>query len=119
MNAVYADQLVSLDKEFVWHPFTPMRQWCAPEHVPLLLTRGEGCWLWDQHGNRYFDGNSSIWTNIHGHNHARLTQAIKTQLDRVAHTSFLGFSHQPGVVLARELVALFPPDTLTKVFYSD
>lgn len=108
-----------LDKAFVWHPFTPMRQWCAPEHEPMMLTRGEGCWLWDQHGNRYLDGNSSIWTNIHGHNHPRINEAIRAQLDRVAHTSFLGFTHEPGIELARELVALFPRDTLTKVFYSD
>src|SRR5688572_26149740 len=109
----------TLDKAFLWHPFTPMRQWCAPDHEPLMLTRGEGCWLWDQHGNKYLDGNSSIWTNIHGHNHATINAAIKAQLDRVAHTSFLGFTHQPAIVLAQQLIALFPRDSLTKVFYSD
>jgi adenosylmethionine-8-amino-7-oxononanoate aminotransferase len=109
----------TLDKTFVWHPFTPMRQWCAHDHEPIMLTRGEGCWLWDQHGNKYLDGNSSIWTNIHGHNHPRISDAIKAQLDRVAHTSFLGFTHQPAIDLAQELVSLFPRDTLSKVFYSD
>jgi adenosylmethionine-8-amino-7-oxononanoate aminotransferase len=119
MNAEHSARLLSDEKEFIWHPFTPMRQWCAPEHEPLLLTRGEGCWLWDQHENRYLDGNSSIWTNIHGHNHPRINEAIKAQLDRVAHTSFLGFTHEPAIELARQLVALFPPDSLSKVFYSD
>jgi adenosylmethionine-8-amino-7-oxononanoate aminotransferase len=109
----------TLDKAFLWHPFTPMRQWCAPEHEPLMLTRGEGCWLWDQHGNKYLDGNSSIWTNIHGHNHPVISDAIKAQLDRVAHTSFLGFTHQPAIDLAKELVFLFPHGTLEKVFFSD
>ena len=116
MNAV---ELVGLDKAHLWHPFTPMRQWCAPEHEPLLLAEGCGCYLYDQHGNKYLDGNSSIWTNIHGHNHPRINAAIKTQLDRVAHTSFLGFSHPPAVELAHKLVNLFPSDTLSKVFYSD
>src|SRR5436190_13294753 len=119
MNAVNAERLGALDKQCIWHPFTPMLQWCAPEHEPLLLMRGEGCWLWDQHGNRYLDGNSSIWTNIHGHNHPRINEAIKAQLDHVAHTSFLGFTHEPAIELARELVSLFPPDSLSKVFYSD
>lgn len=111
--------LSAFEKEHVWHPFTPMRQWCAPEHEPLMLMRGEGCWLWDQNGNRYLDGNSSIWTNIHGHNHPRINGAIKAQLDRVAHTSFLGFTHPPAIELAKALAELFPRDTLSKVFYSD
>ena len=109
----------TLDKAFLWHPFTPMRQWCAPDHEPMMLTKGEGCYLWDQHGNKYLDGNSSIWTNIHGHNHPRINEAIKAQLDRVAHTSFLGFTHTPAIELAKELVFLFPGDSLSKVFYSD
>ncbi len=112
-------KLTDIDKSHVWHPFTSMSEWCAPEHDPLMLVRGAGCWLWDQQGNKYLDGNSSIWTNIHGHNHPRINAAIKAQLDRVAHTSFLGFTHEPAIQLAAELVALFPASTLNKVFYSD
>ncbi len=112
-------KLTDIDKSHVWHPFTSMSEWCAPEHDPLMLVRGAGCWLWDQQGNKYLDGNSSIWTNIHGHNHPRINAAIKAQLDRVAHTSFLGFTHEPAIQLAAELVALFPANTLNKVFYSD
>ncbi len=96
-----------------------MRDWCAPDHEPLLLVNGQGCWLTDQHGNRYLDGNSSIWTNIHGHNHPRITAAIKAQLDRVAHTSFLGFTHPPAAQLASELAELSPGRALKKVFFSD
>jgi adenosylmethionine-8-amino-7-oxononanoate aminotransferase len=108
-----------LDKAHLWHPFTPMRDWCAPGHEPLLLVRGEGCWLWDQDGNKYLDGNSSIWTNIHGHQHPRINAAINAQLDRVAHTSFLGYTHEPAARLAAALVNLLPGDRLNKVFYSD
>ena len=85
----------------------------------MMLIKGEGCYLWDQQGNKLLDGNSSIWTNIHGHGHPKINAAIKAQLDQVAHTSFLGFTHTPAIELAKELVFLFPRDTLTKVFYSD
>ncbi len=61
--------LIAADKRYVWHPFTPMGEWCAPEHEPLVLVKGEGALLWDSEGRQYIDGNSSIWTNIHGHNH--------------------------------------------------
>lgn len=108
-----------LDKAHVWHPFTPMRDWCAPEHEPLMLAEGHGCYLFDQHGRKYLDGNASIWTNIHGHNHPRINAAIRDQLDRVAHTSFLGFGSLPASKLAQELVNLFPGHPLNKVFYSD
>ncbi len=108
-----------LDKVHVWHPFTPMSDWCAQEHEPLMLTEGQGCYLFDQHGRKYLDGNASIWTNIHGHNHPRINAAIRDQLDRVAHTSFLGFGSPPASQLAQELVNLFPGNPLNKVFYSD
>lgn len=111
--------IVAADKRHVWHPFTPMARWCAPEHQPLVLVRGEGVYLWDSDGNKYIDGNSSIWTNIHGHNHPYINAAIKRQLDQVAHTSFLGFTNPAAVQLAERLVSLFPADTLTRVFFSD
>ena len=112
-------EIQALDKAHLWHPFTPMAEWCAPESEPLVLERGEGVWLYDTEGRRYFDGNSSIWTNLHGHRHPVLTAAIREQLDRVAHVSFLGATHEPAARLAAELVGLFPPDSLTRVFFSD
>ena len=113
------DELARIDKAHVWHPFTPMREWCADEHEPLLLVEGRGCTLRDQHGREYLDGNSSIWTNIHGHNHPTINAALREQLERVAHTSFLGFSNPPAIQLAKELVDLFPGGKLSRVFYSD
>ena len=112
-------ELQLLDQTHLWHPFTPMAEWCAPGYQPLVLERGQGVWLYDTEGRRYFDGNSSIWTNLHGHGHPVLTAAIREQLDRVAHVSFLGATHEPAVRLAAELVRLFPSGTLTRVFFSD
>ena len=119
MDPAAAAELVALDKQHLWHPFTPMQEWCAPEHDPLIITRGEGVWLWDQHGNKYLDGNSSIWTNIHGHQHPALKAALIHQLHQLEHSSLLGFTHEPAIRLAARLTGLFPPDSLTRVFYSD
>jgi adenosylmethionine---8-amino-7-oxononanoate aminotransferase len=113
------DALIQFDKAHVWHPFTQMAEWIEPEHEPVVLTSGRGAWLEDSRGRRYLDGNASIWTNVHGHNHPVLNRAISEQLERVAHTSFLGFTNPVAVTLARRLVDLLPGSGLTKVFYSD
>src|SRR6058998_432140 len=111
--------LIAADKKFVWHPFTDMRDWCAAEHEPLVLVEGRGAILRDSRGREYIDGNSSIWTNIHGHNHPHINAAIRAQLGRVAHTSFLGFTNPAAIELAEAIVDLFQPNSLTRVFYSD
>jgi adenosylmethionine-8-amino-7-oxononanoate aminotransferase len=113
------ENLIRLDKAHVWHPFTQMRDWVAPAHQPLVLVGGHGAWLEDSLGRRYLDGNSSIWTNVHGHDHPILNQAIRDQLNQVAHTSFLGFTNPKAVELALRLVELLPGSSLTKVFFSD
>lgn len=108
-----------LDKTFVWHPFTQMTDWCDPGHEPIVLQSGKGAILRDIHGNEYLDGNSSIWTNIHGHAHPAINAAIEAQLREVAHVSFLGFTHPTAATLAEKLIALYPGDHLKRVFYSD
>src|SRR5438105_4337910 len=113
------DELMSMDKRFVWHPFTNMQDWCAPEREPLVLIEGRGALLRDSRGHEYIDGNSSIWTNIHGHGHPHVNKKIIEQLERVAHTSFLGFTNPPAIKLAKAIVDLFPKNTLSRVFYSD
>ena len=109
--------LVAADKRHVWHPFTQMRDWCAAGHEPLVLVSGDGAIVRDSHGREYIDGNSSIWTNLHGHRHPRIDAAIRAQLDSVAHTSFLGFTNPPAIQLATELARLVPG--LPRVFFSD
>src|SRR5438034_10002041 len=119
MNDWNTEALIDADKKFAWHPFTNMREWCAPEHEPLVLVEGRGALLRDSRGREYIDGNSSIWTNIHGHNHPNINAAIRRQLNRVAHTSFLGFTNPAAIELARAIVDLFPTDSLTRAFFSD
>jgi adenosylmethionine-8-amino-7-oxononanoate aminotransferase len=108
---------IEADQAHCWHPFTRQAEWCREE--PVMLIRGEGAWLWDARGNRYLDGNSSIWTNIHGHRHPRINAAIRAQLEAAAHTSYLGFAHPRASELAERLCDLFPAGTLERVFFSD
>ncbi len=112
-------ELRATDKQYLWHPFTQMRDWCAPEHDPLVIAGGRGSLLIDSEGAEYLDGNSSIWTNIHGHSHPKIVAALQRQAATLAHSSFLGFTNEPAIRLAEKLVALFPGNTLTRVFYSD
>jgi adenosylmethionine---8-amino-7-oxononanoate aminotransferase len=110
---------IQADKAHCWHPFTRQAEWCAPDHAPLVLTHGHGPWLWDSEGRKYFDGNSSIWTNIHGHAHPVIRAAIRDQLEKTAHVSFLGFTHPSAVELAKKLSGFFEDGALPRVFYSD
>jgi adenosylmethionine-8-amino-7-oxononanoate aminotransferase len=112
-------RMIEGDQTHCWHPFTRQAEWCARGHEPLVLVRGEGSWLWDSEGRRYLDGNSSIWTNIHGHAHPTINAAVREQLDQSAHTSFLGFTHPLAVKLAERLCGFFPTNTLERVFFSD
>lgn len=112
-------QAIENDQAHCWHPFTRQTEWCGRGHEPLVLVRGEGSWLWDSEGRRYLDGNSSIWTNIHGHAHPTIHAAMVEQLGKVAHTSFLGFTHPLAGALAKRLCAFFPIRTLERVFFSD
>lgn len=107
------------DFRHCWHPFTRQSEWCAPGHDPVVIREGRGAWLIDTEDREYLDGNSSIWTNIHGHGHPTLVKAVRDQLAKLAHSSFLGFTHPLAVELAAALCGLFPPDTLERVFYSD
>lgn len=118
--------LARLDQSYVWHPFTQMRAWLEQE--PLVIVRGRGSFLEDAEGRQYLDGNSSIWTNLHGHNHPKINRAIRQQLIKIAHSSALGLANEPASLLAARLVEMAnleqPPDggagsRLAKVFYSD
>ena len=118
-----AEETVRLDRKHLWHPFTPNSVWMDPAFHPVSIVAGEGSWLIDAQGKRYLDGNSSIWTNLHGHRHPGLDEAIRTQLGKIAHSSFLGLTHEPAARLAEELIAYVqggqnsPP--LSRVFFSD
>lgn len=105
--------LAHWDRHHVWHAFTQMQ-----EYEPVLIERGEGCWLIDTDGNRYLDGSASMWCNVHGHRHPRLDAALAAQAAKVAHTTNLGLSNPTTVEFARRLAGVAPPG-LDRVFFSD
>src|SRR3954469_10503797 len=105
--------LKQLDQRVMWHPFTQMAEW-----RPLMIASGDGNYLVDSDGRRYLDGVSSLWCNLHGHRHPRLDRALRDQLERIAHSTFLGLTHEPGIRLGAALLEVAPPG-LTRVFYSD
>lgn len=105
-----------LDKQHLWHPFTPMKLW--NESDPLVIVAAEGMHLIDSDGNRYLDGVSSLWCNVHGHQVAEIDRAIRDQLGKVSHTTMLGLASEPAILLADRLMKIVP-EGLTKVFYSD
>jgi adenosylmethionine-8-amino-7-oxononanoate transaminase len=112
-----------LDHKFVWHPFTQMRDWLKRE--PIVIGSGKGAVLRDVRGREYLDANSSIWTNLHGHNHPKINAAVQRQLKKIAHSSALGLANEPAGLLAEKLVTAanskFKTQNpkLSKVFFSD
>ncbi|MGC8602462.1 MAG: aminotransferase class III-fold pyridoxal phosphate-dependent enzyme, partial [Desulfomonilaceae bacterium] len=107
---------VNLDKNYIWHPFTQMKDWLESDN--LIVEHGEGVYLYDTDGNKYLDGISSLWVNIHGHRKKEIDEAIINQVYKLAHSTLLGFGSTPSIELAERLVKI-TPDNLTKIFYSD
>lgn len=99
----------------IWHPFTQMRE--LEDSPPLMIEKGEGAHLIDSDGNRYIDGVSSLWVNIHGHGVSEIETAVRDQLDGIGHSTLLGLSNPAAEKLAEKLVEASPPG-LSKVFYS-
>lgn len=110
------DKLLEKNARFLWNPFTQMKEYLQGE--PIIIERGEGVKLIDVNGKEYYDGCSSMWLNPLGHNHPELNQAIKDQLQNIAHSTLLGSANIPSILLAEKLVKL-SCNRLQKVFFSD
>ncbi|SFG79460.1 adenosylmethionine--8-amino-7-oxononanoate transaminase [Pedobacter insulae] len=102
------------DKKVIWHPYTQMKG--ALPQLPIV--EGRGVYLIDEEGKRYIDAVSSWWVNIHGHANARIAAKVSEQLLKLEHVIFAGFTHEPAVLLAEQLLPLLP-GRQEKVFYSD
>jgi adenosylmethionine-8-amino-7-oxononanoate aminotransferase len=110
------ERLRAADHAHLWHPFTQMQDWLRED--PVIIDSAEGVWLVDTLGNRYLDGVSSLWCNVHGHRVPEIDRAVVEQLGRVAHTTLLGLASTASIECAEELVRIAPPG-LTRVFFSD
>lgn len=116
MNNEFYRELSLKNKQYVWHPFTQMQDYISDD--PLIISHGKDRKLYDVLGNEYYDGVSSIWLNVHGHNIQELNESIAEQLNKVAHSTLLGMANIPAILLAERLVKISPIG-LEKVFYSD
>ena len=110
------EELAQKNKDYVWHPFTQMKDYL--EDDPVIIERGEGRKLYDVNGKGYWDGVSSIWLNVHGHHVQELDDAIREQLNKIAHSTLLGIANVPSILLAEKIIEIVP-NGLKKVFYSD
>ena len=97
-------KLAKLDWQFIWHPFTQMRDWLKRE--PIVIASGKGAVLRDVHRREYLDANASIWTNLHGHQNPKINSAINGQLKKIAHSSALGLANEPASLLAEKLIQI-------------
>lgn len=108
-------ELIEKSKKYLWLPFTQMKDY---DQDPLIIESGDGIKVKDIDGKEYYDGFSSVWLNVHGHRKQELDQAIKDQLEKIAHSTLLGMTNVPATELAEKLVEI-TPENLTRVFYSD
>jgi adenosylmethionine-8-amino-7-oxononanoate aminotransferase len=97
-------RLEEIDRKYIWHPFTQMKEWL--EEKPIIISEGKNCFIKDIYGRWYLDGVSSLWVNIHGHRKKEINDAIKKQLDSIAHSTLLGLSNVPAIRLAERIVQL-------------
>ncbi len=107
--------LTNADKEFVWHPYTQMRDWAKWNN--RVIVKGDGFYLIDSHGRGYLDGSASMWCNVWGHGQNKVVQAMIDQLKKVPHSTLFGFANAPSVKLAERLVRL--ARGMHRVFYTD
>lgn len=94
------------DKQYIWHPFTQMKDWLW-EKTPII-EEGRGSFLRDIYGRWYLDGVSSLWVTLHGHRKKEIDDAIKEQLEKIGHSTLLGLSNPPAIELAERLIEIAP-----------
>jgi adenosylmethionine-8-amino-7-oxononanoate aminotransferase len=108
---------VERDARVVWHGFTQMD--CYVDNAPVIVERAEGRELIDVNGKRYLDAISSLWVTTLGHCIPELDQAVREQLDRVAHTTLLGNGNRIVVEFAEALTRVVPLDRPHVLFAAD
>ncbi|MCB0479287.1 MAG: adenosylmethionine--8-amino-7-oxononanoate transaminase [Crocinitomicaceae bacterium] len=106
--------LLEKDKAFVWHPFTQYQT----SGDPIVITKGEKHYLYDEEGNKYIDANSSWWTNVHGHSNPYIAEKVYKQFLTLDHSIFAGATHPTAIEISERLIKLLGRD-FQKVFFSD
>lgn len=114
LNQSGMDDLIKIDNEFIWHPFTQLKD--SAEQI--LVTSASGVYLHTSDGRKIMDAVSSWWVNLHGHAHPEIANAVAEQARKLEHVIFAGFTHEPAISLVKNLLSILPSNQ-RKVFFSD
>ena len=106
--------LLNRDKSAIWHPFTQLTSTLDP----LPIESADGVYLNTTDGRKILDAISSWWVNLHGHSHPYIADAIAKQAEKLEHVIFAGFTHEPAIQLAENLLSILPKNQ-SKIFFSD
>ena len=106
--------LTEKDSQFIWHPYTQHKT----AQLPIAITRGEGALLWDENDKEYIDAIASWWVNPFGHSNRFIADKIYKQLTTLEHVLFGGFTHEPAIQVAEQLMKMLPKNQ-QKIFFSD
>jgi adenosylmethionine-8-amino-7-oxononanoate aminotransferase len=108
-------ELQRLAQRHLWMHFTRMGSF-GPEHEVPIIVRGDGCYVWDVHGNRYLDGLSALFCVNSGHGRTELGEAMAAQVRELDFITVWSYAHPRAIELATRIAGLAPGD-LNRVFF--
>ena len=103
-------------RRHLWMHFTRMGAYDEQHEVPIIV-RGEGCYVYDEHGKRYLDGLSALFCVNAGHGRAELGEAAAAQAKELGFYTNWSYAHPRAIELAARIAALAPGD-LNRVFFT-
>ncbi|MGH2983975.1 MAG: aspartate aminotransferase family protein [Solirubrobacterales bacterium] len=112
---VDAQLLQAQAQRHLWMHFTRMGSF-GPEHEVPIIVRGDGCYVWDVHGNRYLDGLSALFCVNSGHGRTELGEAMAAQVRELDFITVWSYAHPRAIELATRIAGLAPGD-LNRVFF--
>lgn len=99
-------------KDHLWLHFA-----AVPSEGPILIERGDGCYVWDSDGKKYLDALAGLFVTEIGHGRSDLANAASKQAETMAYFPVWGMAHPPAANLARKLAELAPGD-MDRVFFT-
>jgi adenosylmethionine-8-amino-7-oxononanoate aminotransferase len=108
--------LQELARRHLWMHFSRMGAYDEKHEIPVLV-RGDGCYVWDEHGRRYLDGLSALFCVNAGHGRTELGEAAARQVEELGFYTNWSYAHPPGIELAARIADLAPGD-LNRVFFT-
>jgi adenosylmethionine-8-amino-7-oxononanoate aminotransferase len=110
------EKLQQLALRHLWMHFTRMGGYDGDHEIPIIM-RGEGVYVFDQHGKRYLDGLSGLFCTNLGHGRTELGEAAARQIEELDFTTLWSYAHPRAIELAAKIASLAPGD-LNRVFFT-